>query len=68
MDLPKQPLPRQRRPPCQRKGVKEIRGGCWIRIADVEPPCSDNEYEWQGACYTPVLDNTPTSTSDKPQQ
>jgi hypothetical protein len=67
-DLPKQPLPRQRRPPCQQKGAKEIQGGCWIRIGDVEPPCGHNNYEWQGACYYPILDESRVPTSEKPQQ
>jgi hypothetical protein len=67
-DLPKQPLPGQRRPPCQRKGAKVIQGGCWILQAAVEPPCGPSEYEWQGAYYAPMRDSTRPPTSEKPQQ
>jgi len=68
VNLPKEPLPGQRRPPCGRKGAKVIQGGCWILLAEVEPPCSPGEYEWQGACYTPVLDHTRPPTSEEPEQ
>lgn len=67
-DLPKQPFQNQRRPPCQRNGAKVIQGGCWILLADVEPPCGFNEYEWQGACYAPMLDRPRPPTSDTPRQ
>jgi serine/threonine protein kinase len=53
-DIPRQPLPGQQRSPCQRKGEVTINGGCWVLQADVEPPCGEGEYEWQGACYRPV--------------
>jgi eukaryotic-like serine/threonine-protein kinase len=68
LDLPKQPLPGQLRPPCQRKGAKVIQGGCWIRIGDVEPPCGHNNYEWQGACYYPLLEETRMPTSEPSQK
>ncbi|KFE60628.1 serine/threonine-protein kinase [Hyalangium minutum] len=67
-DLPTQPLPGQKRPPCQRNGAKVIQGGCWLLLADVEPPCGFNEYEWQGACYSVMYERPRAPTSDTPQQ
>lgn len=55
-DMPRQPLPEQRRPPCQRKGALVIHGGCWKLQANIEAPCDDDDYEWQGACYRPIYD------------
>jgi len=51
--LPDKPLPDQRKPPCSKNGQVEIRGGCWYRI-DAKPPCEEQAYAWQGACYMPV--------------
>lgn len=55
-DMERQPLPGQRRPPCQRKGALVINGGCWKLLANIEAPCDDDDYEWQGACYRPIFD------------
>jgi serine/threonine protein kinase len=55
-DMPKQPVPGQRRPPCQRKGALIIHGGCWKLLANIEAPCDDDDYEWQGACYRPIYE------------
>jgi serine/threonine protein kinase len=55
-DMERQPLPGQRRPPCQRKGALVIHGGCWKLLANIEAPCDDDDYEWQGACYRPIYD------------
>jgi hypothetical protein len=55
-DMERQPLPGQRRPPCQRKGALVIHGGCWKLQANIEAPCDDEDYEWQGACYRPIYD------------
>jgi hypothetical protein len=67
-DLPKQPLPRQRRPPCRGDDVEVIHGACWIRLRGVKPPCGDDEYLWQGACYSPLLGSARIPTTDKPQE
>jgi eukaryotic-like serine/threonine-protein kinase len=55
-DMERQPLPGQRRPPCQRTGALVINGGCWKLQANIEAPCDDDDYEWQGACYRPIYD------------
>ncbi len=72
LDLPPDPLPGQRRPgkkgKCQRPGEWVINGGCWVRQADVAPPCADGEFEWMGSCYKPayVTSRQPTSTPREP--
>jgi serine/threonine protein kinase len=66
-DIPPQPRPGQQRPPCKRKGEVPINGGCWVLQANVEPPCGDGEYEWQGACYRPASARSRPPTSKQPQ-
>jgi hypothetical protein len=66
-EIPKQPLPGQRRPPCQRRWEVVINGGCWKLLAGSEPPCGEGEYEWQGGCYDPALTRTRAPTSTNPQ-
>jgi hypothetical protein len=51
-DMPDEPLPGQRLPPCKRPQI-EINGGCWIRVADEAPPCVETTYEWKKRCYVP---------------
>jgi len=67
LDMPKQPLPGQRRPPCRSSWEEAIQGACWRPLAKIEPPCGDDAYEWQGACYDPSLDRTRPPTSQNPQ-
>jgi hypothetical protein len=52
--VPTQPLPNQLRAPCGR-GEIEIRGGCWVLWTALTPPCGEKAYEWNGACYLPLL-------------
>jgi predicted Ser/Thr protein kinase len=66
-DIPPQPLPGQQRPPCHRRGEVSINGGCWVLQANVEPPCEDGEYEWQGSCYRPAGVRARPPTSKQPQ-
>ena len=61
-DVPKEPLPNQRRPPCKKPQV-EINGGCWIPVADEAPPCIQSTYEWRRQCYFPVSHPSRPSTS-----
>jgi len=65
--MPQQPLPRQRRPPCQNRWEVVINGGCWGHIAGSTPPCSDGNYEWQGTCYNPSLGPPRPPTSEDPK-
>lgn len=53
LPLPENPFPGQRRPPCNRYGEVEIRGGCWYRLGDAPSPCREDAYDWKGACYLP---------------
>jgi hypothetical protein len=70
LDMPKQPLPGQRRAPCKRRGEVEINGGCWTGLLTLTPPCGDEAYEWSGICYWPVLvtDRPRVPTTDKQEQ
>ena len=63
-DMPKKPLPGQRRPPCG-KSAFEINGGCWSR-SDTAPPCGDELAEWKGECYWPILKFPLPATSAPP--
>ncbi|KFE70051.1 serine/threonine-protein kinase [Hyalangium minutum] len=67
LDMPKQPLPGQRRPPCKRDWEKIIHGGCWVRVADKRPPCSDDTYQWQEECYDPAWERARPPTTQNPQ-
>jgi eukaryotic-like serine/threonine-protein kinase len=62
LEIPKEPLPGQRRPPCPRLQIN-IRGGCWIQVLQASPPCGDSAYEWKGACFSPVAAPLRPSTS-----
>jgi hypothetical protein len=66
-DVPPEPVPGQKRPPCKRKGEVPINGGCWVHQTNIEPPCEEGEYEWQGACYRPAGVRSRPPTSKKPQ-
>jgi predicted Ser/Thr protein kinase len=66
-EVPPQPVPGQQRPPCRRKGEVPINGGCWVLLANIEPPCGEGEYEWQGACYRPSEVRSRPPTSKQPR-
>jgi hypothetical protein len=53
LPLPDRPFPGQRKPPCNRTGEVELRGGCWYELARAKPPCKDDAYDYKGACYLP---------------
>jgi hypothetical protein len=65
LEMPKQRLPGQRRPPCKKPEI-EINGGCWARAGGLAPPCDDRSYEWENACYWPLLDLPRSPTSELP--
>jgi hypothetical protein len=63
--VPENPLPGQRRPPCPRNvEVVVINGGCWYKV-NIKPPCSDY-YEWQSACYLPIMGRAYVPTTQEP--
>jgi hypothetical protein len=52
--LPDKPFASQLKPPCRTKTSQvAINGGCWVELAH-RPPCED-EAEYQGKCYLPVM-------------
>jgi hypothetical protein len=53
LPMPENPFPGQRTPPCTRHGEVVVCGGCWYRLADALPPCKEDAYDWNGACYLP---------------
>jgi hypothetical protein len=66
LDMPKEPLPGQMRPPCKTEYEDDIRGGCWVPLAKKKPPCGKGSYEWKGSCYWPKYPAWRPDTSDKP--
>jgi eukaryotic-like serine/threonine-protein kinase len=64
LEMPKGPLPGQRRPPCPRFQIN-IQGGCWLEVTQASPPCGESYYDWKGACYSPVAAPPRPSTSGK---
>jgi hypothetical protein len=66
LPMPEKPYPGQRTPPCNRHGEVEIRGGCWYRLGDAPPPCTDDAYEWKKACYLPSYPARRQPTSQPP--
>lgn len=64
LPIPEQPLPGQRRAPCDR-GEVVIQGGCWIPWTTRVPPCGDQAYEWKGACFLPRLGRSRVPTTEQ---
>jgi len=64
--MPKEPLPGQRRPPCDR-GEVALQGGCWIQWPARSPPCGEETYEWKGICYVPRFAKQRVPTTQQPQ-
>jgi hypothetical protein len=65
-EMPKKPLPGQRRPPCEEPET-EINGGCWVGLRDAAPPCGTKAYEWKNGCYWPsVSPRRPDDISQQP--
>ncbi|ADO69730.1 serine/threonine protein kinase [Stigmatella aurantiaca] len=66
LPMPARPFPGQRKPPCNRKGESEIRGGCWYLLGAAKPPCGEDAVDWQGGCYVPSFPREREPTSGEP--
>jgi hypothetical protein len=66
LPMPEKPFPGQRTPPCTRHGEVVIRDGCWYRLGDAPPPCKDDAYDWNGACFLPSYPARRKPTSQQP--
>jgi hypothetical protein len=66
LPMPEKPFPGQRTPPCTRHGEVEIRGGCWYALRDALPPCKEDAYDWNRACYLPSYPARRQPTSQPP--
>jgi hypothetical protein len=68
LDMPRKPLPGQIKPDkkgvCLSRAQIVINGGCWHALRDARPPCGEDGYEWQGDCYTPVMEKLRQPTSE----
>jgi eukaryotic-like serine/threonine-protein kinase len=64
-DMPKEPFPGQRRPPCA-KDETAINRGCWGQSPRQNPPCGERSIEWKNKCYWPIFELPRPSTSDAP--
>jgi hypothetical protein len=65
LDMPKEPLPGQRRMPCKARYEVGIRDGCWVLLGNMKPPCVDS-YDWQGVCYAPSYPPERPASSEEP--
>ncbi len=63
LEVPKEPRPGQRRPPCKPPAVA-INGGCWRLQVDDPPPCDDDVYAWGNKCYLPLYVTSRTHNSE----
>jgi hypothetical protein len=67
IDMPKKPLPGQRRHSCPKPSV-QIQGGCWIELEELTSPCGDRGYELKSKCYWPFLELPRQPTSGLPEE
>jgi len=65
-DLPSKPFANSKLEPCS-GSQKAIRGACWVATED-KPDCPDDQYEYKGKCWVPVLvPLAPKPSSQEPQ-
>jgi len=65
-EVPDEPLPGQKRPPCNNRNAVVINGGCWWEGDGKKgaPPCETGTHEHSGRCYAPLFigaERVPTS-------
>jgi hypothetical protein len=53
--IPSKPMPIQKPPPClERAGEREIKGACYVKVADVKPPCGPYLFREGDSCFRAV--------------
>jgi serine/threonine protein kinase len=65
LQMPKDPLPGQKKPPCSPRFEREVLGVCWV-VMDGRPPCENEGYEYDGKCVRASFDAPRTPTSGQP--
>jgi serine/threonine protein kinase len=65
-EMPKQPFPGQRKPPCEPRLETVIMGACWVRVGSETSPCGMKMFDWDGKCFTPSFTAPSQPTSDEP--
>jgi eukaryotic-like serine/threonine-protein kinase len=54
--MPKEPIPGQKKPPCEPDIQKVINGGCWVGpLGTRKPPCGSEAFDYDDGCYMPVF-------------
>jgi hypothetical protein len=65
LPMPKDPLPGQKKPPCNPRSEKEVIGACWA-VLELKPPCAESGFEHDGKCVVPSFTGSRQPTSGEP--
>ncbi|WP_224245792.1 serine/threonine protein kinase [Hyalangium gracile] len=64
--MPTTPFPGQKKPPCDPESQRAINGVCWVEVARKKPPCGPEAFDFEDACYLPLILSPPAPTSGEP--
>lgn len=65
--MQKEPLPGQKKPPCEPEIQTVINGGCWVGpLGKRKPPCGSEAFDYDDGCYMPVFPAPRQPTSEPP--
>jgi hypothetical protein len=68
-EVPDEPVPGQKQPPCNHRAAVVINGGCWLPVGTERSPCEPSDYEHGGRCYGPLFSKAErVPTSDEPRR
>lgn len=66
-EMPKQPFPGQKKPPCEPRTQRVINGACWVGpIRNAKPPCGNDYYDGEDGCYVPLIASPRQPTAEQP--